>query len=115
MNRRSLLWSIPAIGLATSAPAFATSTVTDPEVCDKPLGWRKLKKGNPAGDTYFLNFVGCDDPKDVKIFDHSRKKWIDAVKMSPYHWSATGFRDDRIARNVYVDGEQFVVSFPITR
>lgn len=69
VTRRTILWSVPVVTLATAAPAFATSTEPAPAPKCEVKGWRTNhghKDEDPGTHHYHLR-AGCGSEKIAQV------------------------------------------------
>lgn len=107
-SRRAILrtsaWAVPAVTVATSAPAFATSAEPEPLDCEV-IGWYKDPGEGQATKDYYVQ-VSCGNAQvtSVQIKDDVADRWVTAIKQSDGFWAAFGFNDSRRHRMVLVNG-----------
>lgn len=99
MNRRNLLkataWSIPAVTLATAAPAYATSTT--PAVPDvSPVACRRPGLGKDTKD-YFLRTKHRDGVVVFSVLINGR-----LAAPTPHGWGVFKQKDSRLKRSVTI-------------
>lgn len=107
---KTTVWALPAITVATAAPAFAATSDTTP--CTA-VGWFKAPgKGHNTKDYYVQVSCGSTEVTSVKIYDDVKKKWRTASELADGIWKAVGFNDSRRTRKVLINGTQtLTVSF----
>ena len=74
MNRRTVLWAAPAVALAVSAPAYATSNVT-PELVCTPKGNRSQRHGGHGRRWDYHVDPGCVAVLASSLRSGNRLNW----------------------------------------